>query len=106
MNYEEQMKAVQTVHESTFVCPDRASAAAEELCPENLKTMLDTANRMATETEILAQRIHDFLFGMKNCVDRGNQKDPRCFLDAIQDQIELCAKTNKMLNEICGLLGT
>lgn len=106
MNYESLMKEVQTAHESTCVCPDRASAAADgELCPENLKTMLDTANCMATETEILAERIHDFLFGMKNCGDRGNQKEPRCFRDALQDQIELCSRVNKQLQEICIMLG-
>lgn len=106
MNYEEQMKAVQTVRDPTCVCPDRASAATEgERCPENLKTMLDTAKCMATENEILAERIYDFLFGMKNCVDRGNQKEPLCFRDALQDQIEICSKANKQLQEICVMLG-
>ena len=91
-------------HEKLPIDAD-ASVAAEERCPENLKTMLDTANCMATETEILAERIHDFLFGIKNCGDRGNQKEPRCFRDALQDQIELCSQVNKQLQEICIMLG-
>ena len=82
-----------------------ASAATEDRCPENLKAMLDNAKSMETDNDILAARIYNFLFGMKNCVDRGNIKEPLCFRDALQDQIELCSKVNKQLQEICILLG-
>lgn len=106
MNYEAQMKEVKTVHDSKCVGPDRASAGAEsDRGPENLKTMLDTANCMAIEIEILAEQLHDFLFGATNCVDRRNQKDPGCFRDALQDQIELCSNVNVLLREIYVLLG-
>ena len=82
-----------------------ALAAAEERCPEDLKTMLDTANCMATETEMLAERLHDFLFGTTHCVNRRNQKDPICFRDALQDQIELWSNVNGLLRKIYVQLG-
>lgn len=107
MMYEQKMEAMQTRREECVPTqvPDQVPEGAGNHQQENLKTILDTANCLANENRIMAERLHVFLFGLEPSNEAENRKEPGCFRDALQTQIEISSATNKKLNEILSRLG-
>lgn len=102
--YEQKMETVQTRRCEECI-PDQVPEVAGNHQQEDLKTMLQTANCLAKENRILAERLHIFLFGLENSNEADNRKEQGCFRDALQTQIDIAGATNMMLNQICSRLG-
>lgn len=104
MMYEQKMEAMQTRRDAECI-PDQVPAGAGIHQQEDLKTILDTANCLANENRIMAERLHVFLFGLEHSNEAENRKEPGCFRDALRTQIDISAVTNKNLHEILNRLG-
>lgn len=102
--YEQNMEAVQTRRCEECI-PDRSSEPSGTRPHEGLRTMIETSNLLANENRAMAERLHEFLFGLGNRNEAENRKEPGCFWDSLQAQIDVSTATNKKLNEILSRLG-
>ena len=69
-----------------------------------LSSTMDQANNMAQEILIKAYKINAHMFGV-NAPDRGETPPPKCFLDALAEQLKTLSEAARELDEIMEKLG-
>ena len=69
-----------------------------------LSGMMDQANNMAEEILIMAHKINAHMFGV-NAPDRGETPPPKCFRDALAEQLKTLSEAARELDEIMEKLG-
>ena len=69
-----------------------------------LSSTMDQANNMAQEVLIKAYKINAHVFGV-NAPDRGETPPPKCFRDALAEQLKTLSEAARELDEIMEKLG-
>ena len=69
-----------------------------------LSSTMDQANNMAQEVLIKAYKINAHMFGV-NAPDRGETPPPKCFRDALAEQLKTLSEAARELDEIMDKLG-